>query len=149
MTERIEHIIKHIHFDSEVEVGKALNHAEKLTYLTSEEKNELAAAFSIIFYHHDHAGITGMGKMALRAEQLLASFGCDVVPYLLEELINADAESAAYLGRAIALNTCSDVDLVLEAWNKNWDDDFAAINIIQTFSYYKCHATNPCGCKIC
>lgn len=137
MTERIEHIIKHIHFDSEVEVGKALNHAEKLTNLTSEEKNDLAAAFSIIFYHHDHAGITGMGKMALRAEQLLASFGCDVVPYLLEELINADAESAAYLGRAIALNTCLDVDMVLEAWNKNLDDDFASINIIQAFSYYR------------
>lgn len=137
MTERIEHIIKHIHFDSEVEVGKALDHAVKLTNLTSEEKNDLAAAFSIIFYHHDHAGITGMGKMALRAEQLLANFGCDVVPYLLEELINADAESAAYLGRAIALNTCSDVDLVLEAWDENWKDDFASINIIQAFSYFK------------
>jgi ferredoxin/flavodoxin---NADP+ reductase len=137
MTKRIEHIIKHIHFDSEVEVGKALDHAEKLTNLTSNEKTDLAAAFSIVFYHHDHAGITGVGKMALRAEHLLASFGCDVVPFLLEELINADAESAAYFGRAIALSSCLDVDLVLNAWDKNWEDDFASINIILALSYFR------------
>jgi len=137
MTERIEHIIKHIHFDSEVEVGKALNHAEKLTNLSSSEKHDLAAAFSIIFYHHDHATVTGMSKLAVRAEHLIASFGCDVVPFLLEELINADAESAAYLGRAIALSNCPNVDMVLDAWKMNGEDDFATINIIQTFSYYK------------
>lgn len=137
MTDRIEHIIKHIHYDSEEEVGKALNHAELLEDLTFEEKNDLAAAFSVIFYHHDHAGITGMAKMAIRAEQLIASFGCDVIPYLLEELINADAESAAYLGKAIALNSCANIDLVLDAWHENWEDDFAAINIIQALAYFK------------
>jgi hypothetical protein len=137
MTERIEHIIKHIHFDSEEEVAKALGHAELLEDLTSEEKNDLTAALSIIFYHHDHAGITAMAKLAIRAEHLIAGFGCEVVPYLLEELINADAESAAYLGKAIALNSCPDIDIVLETWNKNWDDDFASINIIQTLSYFR------------
>ena len=137
MTERIEHIIKHIHFDNEVEVAKALNHAEELTQLTKEEKNDLAVAFSIIFYHHDHSGITSMGKMAIRAEIFLASLGCDVIPYLIDELLNADSESAAYLGRAIALNSCNTVEAVLNAWNENWEDDFATINIIQTLSYYK------------
>ncbi len=137
MTERIEHIIKHIHFDSEEEVAKALGHAELLEDLTSEEKNDLTAALSIIFYHHDHAGITTMAKLAVRAEQLIAGFGCEVVPFLLEELINADSESAAYLGKAIALNPCPNIDIVLEAWDKNWDDDFASINIIQALSYFK------------
>ncbi|MCB0496952.1 MAG: sulfide/dihydroorotate dehydrogenase-like FAD/NAD-binding protein [Cyclobacteriaceae bacterium] len=137
MTERVEHIIKHIHFDSEVEVGKALDHAEELTDLTPEEKNDLAEAFSIIFYHHDHAGVTAMVKMALRAEHLLAGFGCDVVPFLIQELVNADEESAGYLGRAIALNPCHDIDLLLEEWENKTDDDFAIINIIQTFSYFK------------
>ena len=137
MTERIEHIIKHIHFDSEEEVAKALGHAELLEDLTSEEKNDLTAALSIIFYHHDHAGITTMAKLAVRAEQLIAGFGCDVVPFLLEELVNADSESAAYLGKAIALNPCPDVDVILEAWNNNWEDDFATINIVQALSYFK------------
>jgi ferredoxin/flavodoxin---NADP+ reductase len=137
MTERIEHIIKHIHFDSEAEVAKALAHAELLEDLTSEEKNDLAAALSIIFYHHDHAGITAMAKLAVRAEQLIAGFGCDVVPFLLEELVNADSESAAYLGKAIALNPCPNIDMVLAAWEENWDDDFASINIIQALSYFK------------
>ena len=137
MTDRIEHIIKHIHFDSLVEIDKAIGHAEKLEDLTSEEKNDLAAALSIIFYHHDHAGITTMVKLAVRAEQLLASFGCDIIPFLLDELINADAESAAYLGKAIALSTCKNVDMVLDAWEENIDDDFASINILQALSYYK------------
>ena len=137
MTERIEHIINHIHFDSEEEVAKALGHAELLEDLTSEEKNDLTAALSIIFYHHDHAGITAMAKLAVRAEHLIAGFGCEVVPFLLEELINADSESAAYLGKAIALNPCPNIDIVLEAWDKNWDDDFASINIIQALSYFK------------
>jgi ferredoxin--NADP+ reductase len=137
MTERIEHIIKHIHFDSEEEVAKALGHAELLEDLTSEEKNDLTAALSIIFYHHDHTGITAMAKLAIRAEQLIAGFGCDVVPFLLEELINADSESAAYLGKAIALNPCPNIDVILDAWDKNWEDDFATINIIQALSYFK------------
>jgi ferredoxin--NADP+ reductase len=137
MTERIEHIIKHIHFDSGEEVAKALGHAELLEDLTSEEKNDLTAALSIIFYHHDHAGITSMAKLAVRAEHLIAGFGCDVVPFLLEELVNADSESAAYLGKAIALNPCPNIDIVLDAWDKNWDDDFASINILQTLSYFK------------
>jgi ferredoxin/flavodoxin---NADP+ reductase len=137
MTERIDHIIKHIHFDSEEEVAKALAHAELLEDLSSEEKNDLTAALSIIFYHHDHAGITSMAKLAVRAEQLIAGFGCDVVPYLLEELVNADSESAAYLGKAIALNPCPNIDMVLAAWDKNLHDDFASINIIQALSYFK------------
>ena len=137
MTERIEHIIKHIHFDSEEEVAKALGHAELLEDLTSEEKNDLTAALSVIFYHHDHAGITAMAKLAIRAEQLIAGFGCDVVPFLLDELVNADSESAAYLGKAIALNPCPDVEVILQAWNDNWEDDFATINIIQALSYFK------------
>ncbi len=137
MTERIEHIVKHIHFDSEEEVAKALDHAGQLQDLTYEEKNDLAAAFSIIFYHHDHAGITAMGKLAIRAEHLIAGFGCDVVPFLLGELINADSESAAYLGKAIALNPCPNVNALLQAWEENWDDDFAGINIIQALSYFK------------
>jgi ferredoxin--NADP+ reductase len=78
-----------------------------------------------------------MAKLAVRAEQLIAGFGCEVVPFLLEELINADSESAAYLGKAIALNPCPNIDIVLEAWDKNWDDDFASINIIQALSYFK------------
>lgn len=137
MTDRIEHIIKHIRFDSEEEVSKALNHAEDLDNLTYEEKNDLAAAFSVVFYHHDHAGVTGMAKLAVRVEQLLAGLGCDVIPFLIEELINADSESAAYIGKAIAINACPNIDLLLDAWNGNWEDDFSTINIIQAFAYFK------------
>ena len=137
MTERVQSIIEHIVLDNEESVSKALVQTKKLKDLTLDEKNELTAALSTVFYHHDHAGITGMTKVAIKAEKQIARFGCDVVPFLIEELINADAESAAYLGRAIALNGCSAIDHILKAWEENWEDDFATINIIQALSYFK------------
>lgn len=137
MTERVRNIIKQIVLDNEESVLRALTQTKKLSDLSPEEKNELTAGLSTVFYHHDHAGITGMAKVAVKAEKQIATFGCDVVPFLIEELINADSESAAYLGRAIALNGCSAIDLILEAWQENWEDDFASINIIQALSYFK------------
>jgi NAD(P)H-flavin reductase len=137
MTERIQDIIQHITMDSEVSVSKALSRVKLLEGLDTVEKNELAAALSTVFYHHDHAGVTGMNKLAVKAEKQIAKFGCDVIPFLIEELINADAESAAYLGRAIALNSCDSINLLLAAWDENEEDDFAIINIIQSLSYSK------------
>jgi ferredoxin--NADP+ reductase len=137
MTERVQSIIEHIVLDNEESVSRALVQTRKLTKLTVEEKNELTAALTTVFYHHDHAGITGMTKVAVMAEKQIAKFGCEVVPFLIEELINADAESAAYLGRAIALNGCQAIDFILGAWDENWEDDFASINIIQALSYFK------------
>lgn len=137
MTERIQHITQHIELSSEEEVIKAIRHAEAMEDLTADEKVELARALSDIFYFHDHSGITTMAKLAVRAEQLIAGFGCDVVPFLIEELVNADAESAAYFGKAIALNTCPDVQVLLDAWQDHDEDEFAIINIIQAISYYR------------
>ncbi len=137
MTDRIEQITKHILLHDEDEVTLALKLAEDLDELAPEEKIALTEAFSEIFYYHDHSGITSMAKLAVRAEQLVASMGCDVIPFLIEELMNADAESAAYFGKAIALNACQDIQPVLEAWEKNEDDEFAVANLILAISYYR------------
>lgn len=135
MTERVQQIIQHIVLDNEESVSRALDQTNTLTDLSIEEKNEIAVALSTVFYHHDHTGITGMTKIALKTEKQIAKFGRVVVPFLIEELINADSESAAYLGRAIALSSSSAIDEILEAWEENWEDDFATINIIQALAY--------------
>lgn len=137
MTQRVENIIEQINIDNELSVLKALDQTKKLENLSKDEKNDLAAALSTIFYHHDHAGVTDMNKLAGRAEIQIANFGADVMPFLIEEMINADGESAAYLGKTIALTGCPGVAMILDAWNKNQEDDFAVINLIQALSYFK------------
>ncbi len=137
MTPRIEKIIATIHLDNTESASIALNAIKDIKKLTKEEKIDLTAALTTIFYHHDHSGVTDMVRLAIRAEHEIANFGCEVVPFLIDELVNADAESAAYLGKSIALNGCSGLDLILDAWTQQSEDDFATINIIQAISYFK------------
>ncbi len=137
MTQRVENIIEQINIDNELSVMKALGQTKRLKNLSKDEKIDLTEALSTIFYHHDHAGVTDMHKLVVQAEIQIAGFGTDVMPFLIEEMINADGESAAYLGKTIALTGCPGVELILEAWDKNQDDDFAVINLIQALSYFK------------
>jgi ferredoxin--NADP+ reductase len=137
MAERIDKIAQLISTNREEDVAEGIKLAESLQNLTIDEKQELAEELSEIFYFHDHSGITAMAKLAIRAEQIIASLGNEVVPYLISELINADSESAAYFGKAIAFNKDSDVQAILDAWTEHEEDDFAVVNLIQTLSYYR------------
>lgn len=136
MTERVRGIIENINIDREETIGRALDLIEKLSDLKNEEKVDLAAALSTIFYH-DHYGMTEMIKLANRAEKQIAKFGEAALPFLIEEISNADAESAAHLGRAIAMNGEPAVVALLEAWDKNRDNDFTLINLMQALSYFR------------
>lgn len=137
MVERIEQIAKLINTNREEDIAAGIDLAIKLENLSSEEKKELAEVLSEIFYFHDHSGISSMAKLAIKAEQIIAKLGCDVIPFLLEELVNADSESAAYFGKAIAFSTCSDIQVILDAWEEYEDDDFAIVNLLQALSYYR------------
>jgi len=134
MTERVKSIIGNINIDKEDYISRALDQVEALQNLTDEEKIDLTAALTTIFYH-DHAGNLDMTRLANRAEKQIARFGEAVLPTLAGELIDADPESAAHIGRAIALNGAPAVSVLLHAWNNNREDDFAIINILQTLSY--------------
>jgi len=137
MTKQLEHIAKLIDTNLEEDVAEAIKLASELENLSTEEKQQLAEVLSEIFYFHDHSGISPMAKLAVRAEQIIAGLGCEVVPFLIDELVNADSESAAYFGKAIASNPCSDIQVILNAWEKYEEDDFAILNLIQTLSYYR------------
>jgi len=136
MTPRIESIVQDIHLANSSSVAQALSAANNLHELNMEEKNDLAIALTTIFYHHDHAGQTDMKVLAVRAEQQIARLGADVLPLLINELINADADAATYLGKSIALNGEVAIPYLLKAWEDQQDDDFAIINITQSLSYF-------------
>lgn len=139
MTDRVKGIIENINIDKEETIGRALDQLESLNDLTAEEKTDLTSALTTLFYH-DHAGKPDMTRLANRAEKQIARFGESVLDILTAELTDADPESAAHLGRAIALNAESAVGALLGRWKESSSDDFAIINIMQALSYFRSDA---------
>ncbi len=136
MTNRVKTIVEQINLDGEESVVRVLDQVEKLADLTNEEKVDLTSALSTIFYH-DNAAHPDMAKLARRAEKQIARFGDAVLETLAAELIEADPESTIHIGRAIALSGEAAVPLLLKTWNDKREDDFAVINLMQAFSYFK------------
>jgi len=137
MTERINNIIENLNLESTATICRALDEIEKLEDLATEEKIALTEALTSIFYHHDFSGSDDMERMVKRTEKQIGKFDGEVLPFLIEELINADSESAAYLGKSIAYNKADGVETIIEAWKSHEGDDFAIINIIQALSAFK------------
>ena len=137
MTERVNDIIKDFNIENTETISAAFKSIEELTNLSTEEKINLSEALTSIFYYHDFNEDPEIEKIASKSCQIIGSFGSDVLPFLLEELINADAESAVYLGRCIAFSGAKGVECILETWDQYIEDDFAIINIIQALSGFK------------
>lgn len=117
-------------------VCDALDNIMKLDKLTQEEKIILTEALTAIFYHHDFGDSNDLERLIIRTIKLIGAFGLDVLPFLIEELINADSESATYLGKCIAYSEGFGIDAILEKWDEHQQDDFALINIIQALSSF-------------
>ena len=136
MTEKTKTIIEQINLDNEESVTRALEQAEKIKDLSDPEKVEIASALSTLFYH-DYAGKSGMIKLAFKAEKIIAGFGMPVVGFLTAELVNADSESAAHLGRAIAHNGKPAVKTLMDAIDANRSEDYAVINLIGALACFR------------
>jgi len=137
MTDRVNSIIKYFDMESADMIAKAIDLIENLNDLSLEEKINLSEALTSIFYYHHFNGSNEMEKIATKSIKIIGSFGKDVLPFLTEELINADAESAVYLGKCIAFNKEEGVKIILNTWEKHAEDDFAIINIIQALSSFR------------
>ncbi len=136
MTEQIKSIIKDIRIDQVTEATRALEAAARLTGLDDASKTELAAGLAALFYHDLH-GKTGLIRLASQAEDIIASLGTAVLPFLIGELALADAESAAHFGRVIARSKAAAVKPVMDAINSHRGDDYAMMNLIATISCFK------------
>lgn len=137
MTERTERIIESLNLESPALVCKALDEIEKLKDLNNDEKLALAEALTSVFYHHDFDGSEELDRLVSRTETQIGKFGPVVLPFLIEELINADSESAVYIGVSIAFNQVEGIDAITKAWEEHESDDFAVINIIQALSSFQ------------
>lgn len=137
MTDRINQLLHHLDTDSVESVSHALDEAGSFTDLSLDEKTELVRAFAEVFFHAHHTKSSSMPRLAVHVEVLLASFGPDIIPVLLEEMREVDSESAVFFGKTLArfgnigLDQC--LNKVVEL-NEQGEDP---INILQALSFFR------------
>lgn len=136
MTERLNDIIDYINSNEEKSILKAFEEIKNLKNPTDQEAIDLAAALSTIFYHHGPGLVSNLNMLTKRSIKAIAKLGPQVIPFLFEEIINADSESAIHLGKAMGKLKDPAVDYIREKWGEFEDDDFALMNLAQTLSYF-------------
>ncbi len=136
MQKTIASIIKKLKSEDEESISLALDQIEQLSDIADDDKIALASALTPLFYQ-DHIGLSEMISLANRAEKQLSRFGPVILPFLIDELAGADAESCAHLGRVIAVNGANAIAPLLEAWDKKRDDQYALINLTQALAYFR------------
>jgi ferredoxin--NADP+ reductase len=129
MANRINSITADISSQNTDQLKAALAEILTLSNLTVEEKRDLAAAISTTFYR-DHGGDEELAQLIDQGESVLASFGVEVAEWLLEQLVEADAESAEHFAGAVGQIGAPVVDLLLSWFDTSRGDDYAQINLL-------------------
>lgn len=124
MTHRINSITAKISSQNTEQLKAALAEVLTLADLTSEEKRELAAAVSTTFYR-DHAGDEALAQLIDQGESVLASMGPEVAEWVIEQLVEADAESAEHFAGALGQIGAPVVDLLRSWFDTSRSDDYA------------------------
>ncbi len=136
MQKTIDIIINRLKSEDEALISLALDEIEQLSDITDDDKIALASSLTQLFYR-DHVGMSEMISLANRAEKQITRFGSVVIPFLIDELVSADAESCTHLGRAIAVNGADAIAPLLDVWDKKRTDQYALINLTQALAYFR------------
>lgn len=129
MTNRINSIAVKISSQDTEQLKAALAEVSTLSDLSSEEKKELAAAVSTSFYR-DHAGDEELAQLIDQSGSVLASLGPEVAEWVIEQLVEADAESAEHFAGALGQIGAPVVDLLRSWFDTSRNDDYAQINLL-------------------
>ena len=136
MSKTIDIIINRLKSEDEESISLALDEIDQLTDISDDDKATLTSSLIQLFYQ-DHVGMPEMVSLANKAEKQIRRFGSVVIPFLIDELVSADAESCAHLGRIIAVNGADAIPPLLETWNKKRTDQYALINLTQALAYFR------------
>jgi hypothetical protein len=137
MTDRVKDIVQRLSAHSEEAIVSVLDQLKTIEDLSAEEKTDLSEALTAIFYYFRHSDSPTMVKLAIRTEKRIAKFGIDVIPFLFKEILEADGESLAYLGKALSKIGNPGLDHILAQWKENQNNDSALINMAHALSYFK------------
>lgn len=143
MTNRINSIAVKISSQDTEQLKAALAEVSTLSDLSSEEKKELAAAVSTSFYR-DHAGDEELAQLIDQSGSVLASLGPEVAEWVIEQLVEADAESAEHFAGALGQIGAPVVDLLRSWFDTSRNDDYAQINLLSAAGRF----TDPAIAKI-
>ena len=137
MTTRVQEIAQNLGAQTEESIKLGLDQIKQIKDFTTEEKIDLTRALTSVFYHFTHTERLRALRMSVHVENGISSFGEEVVPFLFNEIVEADGESAAYLGKSFAKIGKPGIDYLLTEWNKFRDNKGAMVNLTQTLSNYK------------
>lgn len=135
--DRVTAIIQSLDTRSAESITQALNAAKALKDLTLDEKLSLTKALSEVFFHVHHTGSTSMPKLAVLIEKLIGKFGPEMIPYLFNEILTADTETAVDFGKSLARNGAVGLEFILSRLDDYRDRDHDLINLIQALSLFK------------
>ncbi len=136
MTDRVSRITHDLDMHSVESVTRVLDQVKVMGDLSMEEKIDLAKVLSEVFFHAHHNQSTQIPRLALSIENRIIKFGPEMIPYLFHEMLEADSESSAYFGHALAKNGDLALEYVLSKYTDYQHQDHELINIIQTISYF-------------
>lgn len=137
MNTQVDQIIQKLNTDSVESVAETLAQLKEISDISQEQKMVLGQALTEVFFQAHHTGATRIPKLAVHVEKRIASFGPSMIPYLFEEIIEADSESATYFGKTLARIGNPGLEFLLPQLSAFKEDEHALINLIQVFSYFK------------
>lgn len=137
MTDRVLQIINNLDTHSVVSVTNALEVVKEIDDLVIEEKVDLLHALSDVFFHTHHTGATHFPKLAVHIEKGIVRFGPELIPFLVDEIIEADSESAVYFGQTLARHGNTGLQYLVSKVKDFQHQEHYLINIIQAFSYFR------------
>jgi ferredoxin/flavodoxin---NADP+ reductase len=135
MTNRINSITAKISSQNTEQLRAALAEVSMLADLASDERRELAAAVSTSFYR-DHAGDEELAQLIDQSESALASLGAEVAEWIIEQLVEADAESAEHFAGALGQIGAPVVNLLRSWFDTSRGDDYAQINLLLAAGHF-------------
>lgn len=103
--------------------------------ISLEEKLELAGGLSSLFYR-DHSEDDRLNRVIFRAEKLMSSLGPDIGQWLIEQLDDADAESAEHFARVLGSIGGATVPVLIKALQNKDASSYATINYLLATGYY-------------
>jgi len=137
MTTRVQDIAQYLSAQTEESIILGLDQIKSIDDFTKDEKIDLTRALTSVFYHFTHTERVRALRMSVHVENGISSFGEEVIPFLFNEIVEADGESAAYLGKSFAKIGTPGIDYLLKEWNKYRENKGAMVNLTQTLSNYK------------
>jgi len=135
--DQVNVIIQSLDTHSIDSIEHGLDAANRLSALSLDEKLMLSKAFSEVFFHVHHTGSLHMPKVAAGIEKLMAKFGTEMIPFLFQEILAADTESAIYFGKCMARHEVVGLDFILSQLDDHRAHDHDLINLIQVISLFK------------